>query len=114
MAPVRAGLPSLLRSSVAEPPVSPESPSFATASEIADRLRNILCILGGVTENKKTDAQRDFEAMNLALRRKDDLLAANGLRSIQDILDFCKTNGLKSAEKPGDLHWFLVFGKKHD
>lgn len=88
--------------------------SCPTASEIADRLRNILCILGGVTENKKTDAQRNFEAMNLALRRKDDLLAAHGLRSIQDILDFCKANGLKPAEKPGNLHWFLVFGEKHE
>ena len=38
--------------------------SRLTASEIATRLRNILCILGGIPDNKKTDEQRYFEAMN--------------------------------------------------
>ncbi len=84
-----------------------------TASEIADRLRNILCVLNGIPDNKKTEEQRDFEAMNRIFSRKDELLASHGLKTIKDILDFCKINGLKKPEKMGDLHWFLMFGEKH-
>lgn len=88
--------------------------SRLTASEIATRLRNILCILGGIPDNKKTDEQRYFEAMNDAFSQKDELLSSYGLNSIKDILDFCKSNGLKQPEKPRELYWFFMFGDKHE
>ena len=87
-----------------------------TASEIAERLENILCVLDGISDNKKTEAQRDFEAMNYIFCQKDDLLSSHGLRTIKDIIEFCrenKTKGIKTPEKLGDLHWFLLFGEKH-
>ena len=87
-----------------------------SASDIADRLRNILCILGGVPEHLKSEGQRDFEAMNYIYREKDELLASHGLKTIKDIIEFCrenKTKDIKTPEKLGDLHWFLLFGEKH-
>ena len=83
------------------------------ASEIAGRLRNILCILNGVPENKTTLEQRKTLALNRVFCQKDDLLLSNGLRTIKDIIEFCKLNGLKNPEKVGDLYWFLMFGEKH-
>lgn len=87
-----------------------------TASEISVRLKNILCILNGVPENEKTAEQRDFEAMNYIFCQKDELLLSHGLKTVKDIISFCKANkenGLKTPEKMGDLHWFLLFGEKH-
>lgn len=82
-----------------------------TASKIADRLRNILCVLKGVPENKKTEEQRDFETMNLIYSRKDELLKSHNLTTIKDILNLCKMNNL--SNEMGDIHWFLMFGEKH-
>ena len=84
-----------------------------TASEIADRLENILCVLEGIPDNEKTEVQRDFEAMNRIFSQKDELLVSHGLKTIKDIHAFCSTNGLKWPAKMGDLHWFLMFGEKH-
>ena len=84
-----------------------------TASEIADRLENILCVLEGIPDNEKTEAQRDFEAMNRIFSQKDELLVSHGLKTIKDIHVFCSANGLKWPAKMGDLHWFLMFGEKH-
>ena len=87
-----------------------------SASEIADRLRNILCILGGVPEHMKSEDQRDFEAMNYIYKQKDELLASHGLKTVKDMIEFCRANeakGLKTPEKLGDLHWFLMFDEKH-
>ncbi len=81
-----------------------------TAAQIADRLKNILCILKGTPE---TDDEKDFEAMNRIFSQKDELLKNNGLISIKEILKFCQENGLKKPESLGSLHWFLVFGEKH-
>ena len=84
-----------------------------SASEIANRLRNVFCIFSGVPDNKKTAEQQRFEDMNRIYSRKDDLLKSHGIENIKDILEFCKANGLHEYELPGDLHWFLVCGKKH-
>ena len=84
-----------------------------TASEIAERLRNILCILKGVAENKKTEQQRDIEVMDRIFITKDGLLASHGLRTVGDIVKFCSVNELKKCERPGALCWFLTFGEKH-
>lgn len=88
-----------------------------TASQVAERLKNILCLLNGIPENKKTDSQRKFEAMDLAYCQEDKLLASNNLNSINDILNFCrkhKIDGLKTPESVKNLHYFLTFGAKHE
>ena len=84
-----------------------------SASEIANRLRNVFCIFSGVPDNKKTAEQQRFEDMNRIYSRKDGLLKSHGIENIKDILEFCKANGLHEHELPGDLHWFLICGKKH-
>ena len=81
-----------------------------SASEIANRLKNVLCILRGITW---TEEQRDLEAMNCIFTQKDELLEERGLKTIKDIHTFCTMNGLKWPEKLGALHWFLLFGEKH-
>ena len=78
-----------------------------TAFEISKRLRNILCLLSGIPDNKKTDEQRRLEAMNHIFCQKDELLSFHGLRSIKDILRFCHTHGLKKREKAENLCRFL-------
>ena len=78
-----------------------------TASEIADRLRLILCMLNGIPDNQKTQEQRDAEMMVRVFAHKDQLLEANGLRSIRAVCDFCEGHGLKRVEKAATLYQML-------
>lgn len=79
-----------------------------TASEISEGLRNILCILNGIPDNKKSDKAWHAEAMNRVFCQKDELLSLQGLRSIKDILRFCHTHGLQKIEKAENLCRFLA------
>lgn len=85
-----------------------------SASEIADRLRNILCILKGITRDKSVEGQEHTKAINSCLCGCDKLLEAYGLRSIRDILEFCETKNKGVKISPKDLVWFLTMGEAHE
>lgn len=85
-----------------------------TTSQIADRLRKILCIMNEIPENKKTEEEKKFESITKIYGKKDEFLASHGLKTINDILAFCIANNLKEHAKTKDLYWFLIFGEKHE
>lgn len=85
---------------------------WITSTEIVEKLTNVWSVLGGVIETEKTKSDQDFKDMCEIYSKKDHLLKQKGLETIEDIVNFCKANGLKRT-KIGDLHWFLLLGKKH-
>jgi hypothetical protein len=84
------------------------SKEWLTATEVADRFRGILCVLG---VKPPTAAQKHYVDMMRVYRGKDYLLENNNLFSIEDILYFCCKKQLDECDLAG-LYWFLLTGRK--
>lgn len=81
-----------------------------SATDIANRLRNILCLIDGDIKATRTEAQKKFVAMSKIYRSKNELLKNHELKTIKDILNFCESNILDICDI-GSIHWFLLTGK---